>query len=135
MPQLVYTSYALSTLGPKEGVITMKIQVNKTKLIAAINTKLKAADEEYSKSLKEWEDACEVVRKQWLERLADLSAEIKAKRFSPEYGPRWDKAPYWPSKPGKPTFKHSIESLIRKLELVDGEVIEIDDKSDYFAFI
>lgn len=113
----------------------MKIKVNKSKLIAAMQEKVKAADAEYKKSIDEWKESCEVTIKSWLEKLAELTAEIKAKRYSPEYGPRWDRTPYWPTKPGKPTTKLQIESLIKKLELVDGEVIDIDDKSDYFSFI
>lgn len=113
----------------------MKIKVNKAKLIAAMQEKVKAADAEYDKSMEEWKDSCDRVVKDWLERLAELTAQIKAKRFSPEYGPKMSSIPYWPSKPGKPTTKLQIESLIKKLELVDGEIIDIDDKSDYFSFI
>lgn len=113
----------------------MKIKVNKSKLIAAMQEKVKAADAEYKESMDKWKESCDLTVKKWLEMLAEATADIKAKRYTPEYGPQLATKPYWPTKPGKPTTKLQIESLIKKLELVDGEVIDIDDKSDYFSFI
>jgi hypothetical protein len=112
----------------------MKITINRLKLIDAIKEKQAELDAEKKKAAAQLVKDREKFLKDYLADVQEHLTDVKANRFDPEQGPQWRVGRhYWPQ-PYHSSQK-DYNHLIKQLELSEDDLLSIDDKSDYFAFL
>lgn len=110
----------------------IKMNINRLKMLAAMEAKLKQLEAEHKEYLKRWEVKAKeelVKHVSWLEKELKLAKSGDADKLDNYIRHTI------PSKPADNKRIPQLKGLIERLKLAEDEVLSVDDKSDYFEFV
>lgn len=117
----------------------MKIVVNKAKLAAALKKSKVEAEENFKLSSLTFESKQNVALAQYVKNVRKYADDVEKKKLEPEDSydleTLLNKSVKFPDEPKEESKVKEIERMLSKLNIIEGDTLELNEKDNYLQYI